>query len=78
MLEEDRWLAVAVQAQKYSHVKSKEDPLSKEKQGTSLLLAGTKKGSLLVLDYKSGGANFSVKVTLCQQQQHACMCSCFL
>lgn len=42
-------------------LKSK-DPLEKEREGYSMLLAGTSHGYLVLLDHNSGGVKFSIKV----------------
>ena len=62
LLANDRWLSVAVDAQKV--IRGMDDPLLREKEGLYLLLAGTDKGFLAVLNDNDGSIQCSVKVSL--------------
>lgn len=62
LLANDRWLSVAVDAQKV--IRGMDDPLLREKEGLYLLLAGTDKGFLAVLNENDGSIQCSVKVSL--------------
>jgi hypothetical protein len=59
LLEHNVWLSVVVEAQKSS--RTMEDPLRKEKEGIYLLLVGTDKGIIGVIDETTGGMLYHVR-----------------
>lgn len=61
LLANDRWLSVAVDAHKVT--RGMDDPLLREKEGLYLLLAGTDRGFLVVLNENDGSIQCSVKVS---------------
>lgn len=56
MLESDRWLSVSLEAHNLSHHRqmTEEDPLALLKKGKSLLLVGTSRGYLAILNPLTG------------------------
>ena len=72
----DRWLGITLEAHRRSrfalHTK---DPLTVQREGMSLLLAGTNEGHLALLDHTTGAVKSSMKVHvyICTSQ---CVCTC--
>ena len=64
LLSSDQWLGVVLEAERKNRLRLREtqDPLQKELEGQSLLLAGTSRGYLVLVDHEAGGARYSVKV----------------
>ena len=63
LLSSDRWLGVTLDAMRRSRLSLRtKDPLEREREGYSILLAGTSHGYLMLLDHNSGGVKFSIKV----------------
>ena len=63
LLSHDRWLGVALEARRLSHSRLPErDPLEVHREGESLLLAGTERGHLALLDPHTGSVKCSIKV----------------
>ncbi len=62
MLGGDRWLGVTVEARKLSrHLQAERDPVEVEREGWSLLLAGTAEGYVVTLGALTGEVVFSVQ-----------------
>ena len=58
----DRWLNVTLEARKLSrHRQLEKHPLEAKREGESLLLAGTQRGFLVLLDENDGSVKFSIK-----------------
>ena len=71
MLARDKWLGVTLEARKLSRLSlHTKDPLTLQREGTSLLLAGTNEGHLALLDHTTGAVKFSLKVSV------TCTCTC--
>lgn len=63
MLARDKWLGVTLEAHRQSRLSMyTKDPLTLQKEGMSLLLAGTNEGYLALLDHTTGAVKFSLKV----------------
>ena len=61
LLASDKWLKVTLEAKKLSHIKVNEkSPLDKEREGRCLLLAGTDRGFLALID-NNGGVSYSTQ-----------------
>ena len=74
LLSSDRWLGVVLEAERKSRLRLRgtQDPLENEREGQSLLLAGTNKGHLVLVDHEAGGVRYSVKV-IWGIQTHTCI-----
>ena len=58
-------MSVTLEARQRSHLRLKtKDPLEVEREGKSLLMAGTSRGYLVLIDDSSGSVEFSTKVRL--------------
>ena len=58
----DRWLGVAIEARQLSrHRQMERHPLDARREGESLLLAGSQRGYLILLDEMNGSVRFSVR-----------------
>ena len=63
MLAEDRWLGVVLEARKLSRLSLyTKDPLTVQREGMSLLLAGTNEGHIALIDHTTGDIQFHLKV----------------
>lgn len=63
MLADDRWLGVVLEARKLSRLSLyTKDPLTAQREGTSLLLAGTNEGHVALVDTTTGDVQFHLKV----------------
>ena len=63
MLAEDRWLGVVLEARKLSRLSLyTKDPLPVQREGLSLLLAGTNEGHIALIDHTTGDVQFHLKV----------------
>ena len=63
MLADDRWLGVVLEARKLSRLSLyTKDPLTLQREGMSLLLAGTNEGHVALIDPNTGDLQFHIKV----------------
>jgi WD40 repeat protein len=63
MLAEDRWMGVVLEARKLSRLSLyTKDPLTVQREGMSLLLAGTNGGHIALIDHTTGDIQFHLKL----------------
>ena len=62
LMATDRWLGVTLEARNLSrHRQMERHPLDMRREGESLLLAGTQRGFLVLLDELNGSIKFSIR-----------------